>query len=30
MVFSPLEDWKVRLFIMGMLDEEVDGWLGSW
>ena len=23
MVFSPLEDWKVRLFIIGMLGREV-------
>ena len=30
MVFSPLEDWKVRLFIIGMLGREVDGWLGGW
>ena len=30
MVFSPLEDWKVRLFIIGMLGKEVSGWLGSW
>ena len=30
MVFSPLEDWKVRLFIIGMLDRKVDGLLGSW
>ena len=30
MVFSPLEDWKVRLFIIGMLGKEVSGLLGSW
>ena len=30
MVFSPLEDWKVRLLSIGMLDEEVNGLLGSW
>ena len=30
MVFSPLEDWKVRLFIIGMLNREENGWLGSW
>ena len=30
MVFSPLEDWKVRLFIIGMLGREVNGLLGGW
>ena len=29
MVFSPLEDWKVRLLIIGMLRREADGLLGS-
>ena len=29
MVFSPLADWKVRLFVMDMLDREVDSLLGS-
>ena len=27
---SPPEDWKVRLFIIGMLGEEVNGLLGGW
>ena len=30
MVFSPLEDWKVWLFIIGMLGREVNGLLGGW
>ena len=30
MVFSPLEDWKVRLLSIGMLGEEVNSLLGSW
>ena len=30
MVFTPLADWKVRLLSMGMLDEEVNGWLGGY
>ena len=29
MVFVPLEDWKVRLLIIGMLKREVNGLLGS-
>ena len=29
MVFSPLEDWKVRLLSIGMLDEEANGLLGG-
>ena len=29
MVFSPLADWKVRLFITGILDKKVDGLVGG-
>ena len=29
MVLIPLADWKVRLLIMGMFGEEVDGLLGG-
>src|ERR1700743_3379358 len=30
MVFCPLADWKVRLWVIGMLGREVSGLLGSW
>ena len=29
MVSSPLEDWKVRLLSIGMMDEEISGLLGG-
>ena len=29
MVFSPLEDWKVQLLIIGMVNREVDSLLGG-